>query len=147
MEHVVKLARRVLIPAALASIAVTASAQAQAQPLPADSMAIGRRFIAWLYAGQTDSLWAHTADATKTQMGSKDRFTQMLLDLTSRAGTEKSVVEEKFITRNGSRQYWREANFSTLGEPVVIRLVMERDGKISGFGVSPKSSAPAPDPK
>jgi hypothetical protein len=116
-------------------------------PLPADSMELARAFTRWFYTAQTDSLIAHTAPGGRSADQTKADILGNLAQLTSRAGHELWVVEEKFITRNGRRQYWRTAKFSDFDEPILVRFVMDEQGRITGFGLSPKSQAPPIDPQ
>lgn len=152
MKHlVVAAALAVLAPASHAQApAVTKDAPAaRARParLPADSMELGRRYTRWLYTGQVDSLVAHHAAEARADTA---RLTSVLrsalADLTARAGTETEVVEERFVTRNGQRQYWRTARFSGYGEPIMVRWVILPTGEIMGLGTNPASQAPPIDP-
>jgi hypothetical protein len=68
------------------------------------------------------------------------------LQIATRAGNEVSVIEEKFITRNGARQYWRTAKMDILEEPFLLRWVISPEGKIAGIGMGPASQAPPIDP-
>jgi hypothetical protein len=66
--------------------------------------------------------------------------------LAVRAGTETAVLEEKFVKRNGRTQYWRTARFSDFPEPILLRWVIDAEGKITGLGLGPLSQAPPIDP-
>lgn len=73
-----------------------------------------------------------------------DRMAQMA----ARVGTETQLVEERWIRRNGMRQFWHIARFSDFTmEPVAVRVVIMPDGSWGGYGVNPLSRAPAPDPE
>jgi hypothetical protein len=123
------------------------TALAKPAQLPADSMDLGRRYTRWLYAGQVDSLVArHTADARADTARLAASLRSALADLTARAGTETQVVEERFVTRNGRRQYWRTARFSSFAEPVMVRWIILPSGEIMGLGMNPASQAPPVDP-
>jgi hypothetical protein len=127
--------------------ATEAGARARPAQLPADSMELARKYTRWLYTAQADSLLAHhTADA-RARTGVKEQLAGSSAELTARAGTEVSVVEEKFVTRNGRRQYWRTANFSSIGEPMLVRWVISPSGEIEGLGLGPRSQAPPIDPE
>jgi hypothetical protein len=129
-------------PAAPAQASVAAKRIAQ---LPADSFEIARKYTMWFYTGQADSLWAHESAAFR-EGSSKDEMIARLAEVTARAGTEVQLLEEKFITRNGKRQYWRTAKFTTLEEPLMVRWVINAEGQIDGLGLNPKSQAPPIDP-
>ena len=112
-----------------------------------DSLALARQYTAWLYTGQVDSLFAHHPVDDQRDSTLRRRITASVEQLALRAGTETSVIEEKFVKRNGRTQYWRTAKFSDFAEPLLIRWVMNPDGTIGGIGMGPKSQAPPIDPQ
>jgi hypothetical protein len=132
--------------AALPAQAVVTPQAAKPAQLPADSMELARKYTTWFYNNQLDSLVAHMDSASRSQGRSKDQLQQNLAQLADRGGTEVTVIDEKFITRNGVRQYWRTAKFSNLGEPLLIRWVMNAKGEATGFGLGLHRQAPAIDP-
>ena len=111
-----------------------------------DSLALARRFTAWFYTGQFDSLMAHHPVEARRDSAVRRRLQQDLDDLSARAGTETAVIEEKFVLRNGRPQYWRTARFSDFAEPLLIRWVINGNGEIVGMGLGPLSQAPPIDP-
>ncbi|MEO8620999.1 MAG: hypothetical protein ABI625_08030 [bacterium] len=139
-------------------LVVASSSRAQAQPasapaarpkpaqLPRDSMEIGRKFVRWLYTVQADSVVAHMDSAGRGEPGAarniEDASAQIALD----AGSEERVIEEKFITRNGNRQYWRTAKFSGSPDPMVMRIVISAKGEFMGMGMNPVGHTPPIDP-
>ena len=137
---------RFLVLAACSLAAAAASAHAQTA-LPADSLELARKYTQWFYTGRADSLVAHHDEASRKMLGAGERLQTMLLELTARAGTETEVLEEKFVTRNGRRQYWRTAKFSQFAEPVLLRWVLTPRGELAGIGLGPKSQAPPVDPR
>lgn len=155
---------RVLAPAvtlivaaasASAQTAAVASAQPAAQqsaakpkplPLPADSFDLARKYTKWFYERQIDSLVAHHVADLRQQPGLATRISSSIDELATRAGKELWVSDERFVTRNGQRQYWRTATFSDFPEPLIFRWVMTSSGEISGLGMGPQSQAPAIDP-
>jgi hypothetical protein len=81
-----------------------------------DSLAVARKYTAWFYTGQVDSLRAHqSADAKKNSSPAKT-------------------------------QYWRTAQFSGGAEPFMVRLALTPQGELAGFGFNPRSKAPTIDP-
>jgi hypothetical protein len=147
--------RRILPILLLSAVPAVASAQAATQTgapaprpkpaqLPADSMERARKFTQWFYNNQHDSLLVQVDSANKAQ--ARQQLTQNLVQLSERAGTEVKVIEEKFITRNGARQYWRTAQFSTLDEPILLRWVMGPKGEYNGMGLGLLRQAPPIDP-
>ena len=131
------------VSAQVASPIQTASKPAQ---LPADSMEIARKYTQWFYSNNADSLLAHSDAATRARQGARAQYESLIADLASRAGTEKLVIEEKFITRNGARQYWRTAMFSDFAQPLLLRWVINVRGELAGVGLGPASQAPPIDP-
>ncbi len=139
--------------AAQTPVAAPAVAPAPAAPRPAppkldyDSLAFGRRFTNWFYSAQIDSLWAHTDTSMQTAMGTKDGWNQRFAEFLERIGSEVSVVEERWMQRNGMRQYVRVFNGSEFTqEPVVIRWVLAPGQKVVGAGMNPLSRVPPADP-
>lgn len=114
-------------------------ARAQA---PVDSLALARQYTTWLYAGEADSLVAHSTDETRNEEGAADKYTQMTQLIAQRAGFELEVSEETWKLRNGDCQYWRVAQFSAMEEPLLIRWVLDPQGRIDGFGAGPYTQAP-----
>ena len=109
-------------------------------------MELGRKYAAWLYTARADSVIAHMDSASRAQPGVAKSIQDGAAQLAVGAGTEDKVLEEKFITRNGNRQYWRKAQFSVAPEPMVIRIVMNAKGEMMGMGVNPASQTPPVDP-
>ncbi len=128
-----------------------ASAAAPTRVPPAkldyDSLAFARQANAWFVSGEIDSLWAHTDSGMKAAMKTKDEWMNMYMQLTSRAGTETSVVEERWVKRNNVRQYWRVFNASEFtDEPIMLRWALVPGKMIVGLGMNPASNAPPVDP-
>jgi hypothetical protein len=140
--------------AASATVAAAQSSQpaASAQPhkvlaqLPADSVERARRYAIWLMSARSDSLFANTDSVVKVQLGSASAFDQMSADLAIRAGSEDRLIEERWVNRQGKRQYWRTSKYSTSEEPIILRLVILPTGKLAGLGMNPVSQAPPIDP-
>lgn len=143
-----------LLAASLAAAPALAFGQAAAPTrpkpaqLPSDSMAIGRRYAQWIYTSMADSLVAHMDSAARAGdvKALKADYEEMAIQIAARAGTETKVLEEKYITRNGMRQYWRAAEFTGMSEPLLLRLVINSKGELMGRGFGPKSQAPPIDP-
>jgi hypothetical protein len=137
-----------------AAPAATSAPAAPAAPAPApppkldyDSLAFARQANTWFLAGEVDSLWAHTDSGMKENMKTKDEWMNMYMQLTSRAGSEVSVVEERWVKRNNTRQYWRIFNATDFTEePVVLRWALAPGKRIVGLGMNPLSRVPPVDP-
>ncbi len=118
-------------------------AAAAPQRLPADSADIARRFARWMHSTRFDSLWPSIAPGMQQQLGSAEQMMNQWLGFSARVGTETELVEERWVRRNGQRQYWRVARFSDYpAEPVVLRLVIGPDGMLHGIGMNPLSQVP-----
>ena len=104
-------------------------------------MELGRKYSMWFYTGMADSLLAHMDSANRSTMTVAE-IEEVMSRVAARAGNEVSVVEEKFITRNGARQYWRASKMDILEEPFLLRWVITPKGEIGGVGIGPLSQAP-----
>lgn len=136
--------RRSLLGVALGLLLVAGTAGAQ-RPLPADSLARARTWSFWFMAGAVDSLTSRMLPDVLQQMGGRDGLAQAQAMVAERAGVEKRVIEERFVWRNGRRQYWRVMETSAMEEPFVLRFVMDEEGRIAGIGLGPKSATPPVD--
>jgi len=110
-----------------------------------DSLAVARKYTAWFFTGQVDSLWAHQSPEAK-KSNTPAQLMATLLQLTGEVGVEHKVIEEQFVKRLGKTQYWRTSSFSGGGEPFMVRVVLTPKGEFGGFGFNPRSQAPAIDP-
>ncbi len=112
--------------------------------LPADSMEIGRKYMSFVINREADSLFAHMNEAQQEQLGSADGIRERMTML-DQLGELTDVLEEKYVTRNGDAQFWHTANYSLMPEPFVMRLVINREGVITGVGAGPLSQVPPTD--
>jgi hypothetical protein len=136
------MSRRLIAAAAACLWAAPLAAQQPATD--ADFIALGRKYTEWFYAGQGDSLFAHLLPGGK--IASPAEIVAGRDQMTARVGSEVKVLEEKLNRRKGRRQYWREARFDNLEEPMVVRFLFDDAGAIAGVGLGPKSETPTPDP-
>jgi hypothetical protein len=134
------------LPAQATPVAAPSGAARTPAALPADSFDLARKYTRWFYSGELDSLVAHNSSEGRKDPDLRNRLNRSLTELTSRAGKEIWVSDERFITRNGNRQYWRTATFSAFTEPLLVRWVMNSKGEIAGLGMGPASDAPPIDP-
>lgn len=125
--------------------ALAVVAPVRAQDAPIDSLARARQYTAWLYAGQADSLLAHSTGETRAQFAEPPGYGRLSETIAQRAGFELAVMEETWKLRNGSCQYWRTARVSGMEEPLLLRWVLDREGRIAGIGLGPLSQAPPVD--
>ena len=133
------------IGSALLCLSLSASGIGAQAPARIDSLALSRKWTEWLFDGQIDSLVAAQPPSERTAQ-TKESLTQTYNMLTTRGGTELSIVEEKFIKRNGNTQYWRASRYTAfLQEPLVLRWAVNKKWEIIGVGLGPLSSAPPAD--
>lgn len=147
--------RTVVLSAALlvAPALLMAQSPDAAAPAPAptvhrrvgNEIELGQKFVAFLYTGQFDSLFAHMSEELHTEMVSPDDMAAQWDQFSARIGEETKLLGEMVVMRNGSPQYWRTAEFSMAPEPIMIRWVIV-DGEIQGIGINPASQAPPIDP-
>lgn len=121
-------------------------ATAQAPAAPRDSLAFARKVSEWFFTAQKDSLWAHSSPDVQKEMAKPDAYVEALTELSTRAGSEDKVIEEKFVRRKGNTQYWRTSKYSIESEPVMIRFAFSRDFQIIGVGMNLAREAPEIDP-
>ena len=123
---------------AICGSAVLAPVTARAQETPVDSLALARQYTEWLLAGEVDSLKAHSTEESRTDI----EYSQVSQLIAQRAGHELEVSEETWKLRNGDCQYWRTSQFSVMDEPLLIRWVLDPQGRIEGLGAGPLTQAP-----
>lgn len=152
--------RRVLSALLGLPLAASLAAQTPATPPPAatpaphpipvaldyDSVAFAHQLTAWFYAGEADSLWAHSDSGMQAQFPVAE-WRDATLQFATRGGTELSVVEERWVRRNGHRQYWRVINASNFTDaPLMLRFALAPGRKVMGVGMNPANQAPTVDP-
>ena len=148
VHYVLATALALGLPALASGQAAAAAAAVRPTPrrLPPDSLERARRFTAWLYTNQTDSLFAYMDSASQRDFKVAKALEEIVAQLATRAGSEEQLLEERWVTRNGRRQYWRKAKFSDLAEPFLVRWVLDASGTIGGIGLGLATEAPPIDP-
>jgi hypothetical protein len=133
---------------ALTQAPTTSAPKARPKPaqLPADSLERARKFTLWLYTNQTDSLFAYMDTVSQRELKVPKAIEESVAQLAIEAGSEERLIEERWVTRLGRRQYWRKAKFSGIDEPFLVRVVMVAPGTLGGFGFGLASQAPPIDP-
>ncbi|MEP6590818.1 MAG: hypothetical protein ABJC19_06520 [Gemmatimonadota bacterium] len=147
-----------LLPTVLLLSAVPLAAQTAPAPVSAASpitltpakeqqlFDLGQRYTRWFLAGRADSVLGAMAPETATEMGGIEGVRQMMDQVAERAGVEVAITEEKMTRRKGNPQFWHAAKFRDFtDDELVLRWVMDADGKITGIGFGPKSRTPDPD--
>ena len=132
---------RLIGPMVVALLLLPRAASAQ-QALPPDSLALARRFAELFYAGEVDSLVARLSPESLEALGGRDGLISSIAQVSTRAGDEVSVVEERWNLRNGLRQYWRTSKMTQFPQDFLLRVNLGADGKVIGLGLGPASGAP-----
>lgn len=130
-----------------AGLAVLLGAPAAAQSAPAlvtreDSLALGRKYVQWVYEDQADSLWARVDDRLRGMMGSREALSRENVQLIVSFGAETEVVAETVSARDGNLVYTREVRFeSRPDESRVWTFVIAPDGTITDGKFQSKAEA------
>jgi hypothetical protein len=140
MSAFARSSRAALVVALLASLPHR-SVAAQ-QRLPVDSLSVARRWSGWFLTGHADSLAVRATPEFLAEMGGVEGLRDAQGMVAQRAGLAMRVIEERFVWRNGRRQYWRTMEMTNFPEPFVMRFVMLEDGRLSGLGLGPLSAVP-----
>jgi hypothetical protein len=140
--------RRPILLASLLALVLAAPVAAQSAPKSRDdSLAIGRKYIAWVYEYQTDSLWNRFAEPMRTALGSVDGLQGQMDHIALAFGSEIEVVEETVSAKDGNLVYTREVKFDGRpGDNAVWMWQIAPDGTIVGAGMRPKSQMPQSKP-
>jgi hypothetical protein len=109
-------------------------------------LALGKQYTGWFFSGRADSLLAHMSPESREASGGPAGILEKRDQVTTRAGNEVMVLEEKMTWRKGMPQFWHEGTFDGFNEPLVLRWVMDDKGAIVGIGMGPKSHTPEVDP-
>lgn len=141
------LAAQTATPAAAPAAAAVAAPAKLTPDEEAHFLDLGKTYTRWFLAGKADSMiTAFTAESVE-KMGGIDGLRNMMNQVAERAGVETKIVEEKLTRRNGRIQFWHAGLFSEFADDqLVLRWILDADGKISGAGAGPKAQTPAPDP-
>jgi hypothetical protein len=143
---IVALASGLSAPSLAQGTAAAPPARPKPPQLAPDSLERARKFTLWLYTNQTDSLFAYMDSTSRKDLKVAKAYEETVAELAVRAGSEVQLLEERWVTRNGRRQYWRKAKFSAIDEPFLVRWVMDAPGTIGGLGLGLASQAPPIDP-
>lgn len=140
---------------ALAAAPVAAQNAAPAAPTASTAPAVnwndtqwilyGRQIVEWFFAGQTDSILAHSSPDVLDRMGGAKGLLEARDELLARVGSETKVISDKMTKRKGNPQYWRESDYENGPEPIVLRFVFNAQAQVIGIGMGPLSQTPAPD--
>jgi murein DD-endopeptidase MepM/ murein hydrolase activator NlpD len=123
------------------------AALACAAPLSAQAdsarMELGRRYTQWLYAGQTDSLWAMFSPQMRQVVPSAQAMAGMGQQMQTQLGAETEVLSERVLDPSpapGITVYIRSARYANAPVTLDVTVVTDSAGIIHGFSVRP----PAP---
>ncbi len=126
----------------------TAPAPVAAKPFTATEEAhfleLGKKVNGWFFEGHADSIAAIADSGARAGMGDVDGIRRMMDQIAERGGVPLTVLAEKMTRRNGTPQFWYEAEFSNFtDEPLVFRWLFNDQDRLVGAGVGPKSAAHA----
>jgi len=138
----------IFLSGATAALLLARPAHSQTHPrLTQDQyLALGKQYTGWFFSGRADSLLAHMSAESREASGGSAGILEKRDQVTTRAGNEVMVLEEKMTWRKGMPQFWHEGTFDGFNEPLVLRWVMDDKGAIVGIGMGPKSHTPEVDP-
>ena len=134
------------LPALLLAAPLAAQGAASAAPVArldsATTIAVGRKYTEWFYAGLGDSVFAHSSAPVKAKITAA-QINDIQGQLLAQVGSEASVVSERVVVRDSLSGYVREAKFELMDEPLMVVFTLGRTGEIYGFFIRPKSQMPA----
>jgi hypothetical protein len=129
--------------------AIVVAAPLQAQAADSSQYELGRRYTQWLYAGQSDSLWAKFSPEMRQAVPTAQNLEEMRLQIQAQAGTEMELVSERIVDpapEPGLTVYVRTARFSNAPMPINVTVATDAAGTIVGFSVRPQRQQPPPTP-
>lgn len=129
---------------ALLLLALAMAAPVRAQQADTARMATGRRYVQWLYAGRTDTLFALLGPQMRRAVPSAEQLAAGNTAREAQIGTETEVLEERIVP--GAPEvtvYVRSARFSKSPTTVDITVVTDAAGTIHGLGIRPRPSLAA----
>jgi hypothetical protein len=121
-----------LVVIAVCALAVEACGAAA----PEDTLALGRKYTSWFYAGETDRLWQLFSPQMKTLFGNVDGLKTFRATVIRDWGHETKVLKEHTQPVGiGTAVYQRIGSFSAAPSPVRIEWGVESDGTVTGLFV------------
>ena len=131
------------IACGLTAVTLLFAAPLAAQSESPDSLALGRKYTAWFFDGQSDSLWNAMVEDTQGRVGGMEGIENMMDQVIDQIGEETAVVSESAkIIDDGVLEYRRLAEFETAPERIVWIWRTNEEGQIVGAGIRPESQAP-----
>lgn len=124
----------------LAAAPVCAAAQQDDSP----SLARGRQYAQWLYAGQVDSLWTRFAPQMRTAIPSTEAMRTMQQQIQAQTGAETEVLGERIMDpppAPGVAVYVRSARFAAAPVVLDLTIVLDSAGTIHGLNLRPQAQA------
>jgi len=122
-----------------------AEADASAPHLPADSMELGAKYIDMIVNYDAGDFYENLTAEAQENLGTVGDIMDRMASMFEQIGEQDEVISQRYWMRNEKPQYWHTAKFTMMDEPIVFRLVIEPDGKISGIGINPESQNPPVD--
>ena len=107
---------------------------------------LGRTYVRMMLTGKADSLAMALDSVALTRVGGAAGIADQQAQMAERIGAQAKVIEDKLTRRGGALQYWQSGEFTGFtDEPVVIRVIFNEHGKVTGMGINPMSKAPPVD--
>ena len=132
-------------PVAAQAVVVPPSPPVPVPLSPADStrlFARGKQINDWFLAGMLDSVYAAASAEARQKMGGVEWLHSHWERFIEPAGAPIGDVAMALTRRDGEPQFWYEARFSQItNDLVVVRWVLDTDGRITGVGMGPKGTA------
>ena len=99
-----------------------------------DTLALGRQYTSWFYAGETGRLWQLFSPEMKKLMGSAEGLKKFRATVIQQNGYETKVLAEHTQPIGfGTMIYERIGSFSAAPSPVRMQWAVESDGTVTGF--------------
>lgn len=102
------------------------------------SLEIPRRYAAWFWATQTDSLWAHMSEELRGKVGSAGAIGDKAFEVMGRYGAETAVLEETVTQEGEELVYLRTIELEAAPGPMVFIWRYRPDGTINNVNMRPK---------
>lgn len=108
----------------------------------AEVLAFGREVARLVYAKQLDSIMLLADSTTGDPAEVRERIRVALGQLNEQVGTETRVIAERVMIVNGRAQYWRDAEYTGVPVPLILRVITGAPGKWRGFTISTEETLP-----
>ncbi len=129
------------VPPAASSSAPSSSATPASDD--AAVRAMGERWAAAFYKGDTQALWDRFDDGMRGALKSKAGLDAFREQVSAQAGGESQILEERVEHKDGVAVYIRDARFDKAPMPLRMTIAFDASGAIVGFAIRPVPGATA----